>query len=473
MHMKALLRRLKKPRHPDHFDANSGQALVLIGIAALGLFAIMGLAIDGGRLLFLRREAQNAADAAAIAAARAMCTGRDPEPYALAAADANRFDNNGVDNWVTVNTPPQNANFTIPDECLGCYVEVTVKGEIPPSFIGLVYDGELAANGHAIGTCNPDILASSDTAPEIRAAWGMYECSPNAVTITGSNIYIEGGLHSNGSMKVMPSQGGGTVKGATSVVTPYNASQPVHGQQKITWSAGEGGGSGDTGSTSTGTCLASCFNLSLPGDEGVETIPADGSPYVTTPKASYPVDFTIDQFQPGGKYHAAASAKGEYHAFSCSGDFWTWIVNNHMSGGVIDDGIYYANCDIDIKKNQGANNVTGNITIVTTGQLHVHGRNQQWQPYVFNDAGHGLLMFSNANEGCTGKGAVKFSGSQNTWNGIIFSPYGTIKMSASTNDSTAGCLIGYSVEISGARNRIICDTSASTADPQPALWLSE
>ena len=55
------------------YYAHSGQAIILIGIAAVGLLAVTGLAIDGGRLLYLRREAQTAADAAAIAAARSLC----------------------------------------------------------------------------------------------------------------------------------------------------------------------------------------------------------------------------------------------------------------------------------------------------------------------------------------------------------------------------------------------------------------
>lgn len=49
-----------------------GQAMVLVVFAIVGMLAIAGLAIDGGRLHAQRRQTQNAADAAAIAGAREL-----------------------------------------------------------------------------------------------------------------------------------------------------------------------------------------------------------------------------------------------------------------------------------------------------------------------------------------------------------------------------------------------------------------
>src|SRR5258705_13459829 len=48
-----------------------GQALILIALAAIGLFGIAGLVIDGGAKFSDRRHAQNAADTASLAAALA------------------------------------------------------------------------------------------------------------------------------------------------------------------------------------------------------------------------------------------------------------------------------------------------------------------------------------------------------------------------------------------------------------------
>ncbi|MCU0520056.1 MAG: pilus assembly protein TadG-related protein [Anaerolineae bacterium] len=55
-------------------DRQEGQAIVIMVFAVIALAALVGLAIDGGRLYTLRRQAQNAADAAALAGARHLGT---------------------------------------------------------------------------------------------------------------------------------------------------------------------------------------------------------------------------------------------------------------------------------------------------------------------------------------------------------------------------------------------------------------
>lgn len=54
----------------------AGQAIVLVALALVALIAITGLAIDGGRLYQARRQSQNGADAAALAGARVLSSGR-------------------------------------------------------------------------------------------------------------------------------------------------------------------------------------------------------------------------------------------------------------------------------------------------------------------------------------------------------------------------------------------------------------
>src|SRR6266536_6197264 len=57
-----------------------GQALILITLAAVGLFAITGLAIDGSAKFSDRRHAQNAADTAALAGALARIKNDPSQP---------------------------------------------------------------------------------------------------------------------------------------------------------------------------------------------------------------------------------------------------------------------------------------------------------------------------------------------------------------------------------------------------------
>ena len=52
-------------------NTSSGQALVIIALAMMALVGIVGLALDGGNTYADRRQAQNAADSSALAAARA------------------------------------------------------------------------------------------------------------------------------------------------------------------------------------------------------------------------------------------------------------------------------------------------------------------------------------------------------------------------------------------------------------------
>jgi hypothetical protein len=56
-------------------SAERGQVLVLIALAAIGLFGIVGLAIDGGAKFSDRRHAQNAADTAVLSAALVKVNG--------------------------------------------------------------------------------------------------------------------------------------------------------------------------------------------------------------------------------------------------------------------------------------------------------------------------------------------------------------------------------------------------------------
>src|SRR5690349_10631616 len=91
-----------------------GQALILISFAALGLFAIAGLAIDGSAKYSDRRHAQNAADTAALAGAYAKVTGDSTwQLLALNRAGENGYDDSHASpdgtlaNDVYVYSPPQ------------------------------------------------------------------------------------------------------------------------------------------------------------------------------------------------------------------------------------------------------------------------------------------------------------------------------------------------------------------------------
>jgi len=72
-----------------------GQALVMIALAAIGLFAFAALAIDGSAVFSDRRHSQNASDTAAYAAAISRV--RNPDPNVWKQAGLDRAITNGYD----------------------------------------------------------------------------------------------------------------------------------------------------------------------------------------------------------------------------------------------------------------------------------------------------------------------------------------------------------------------------------------
>ena len=91
-----------------HSSTERGQVLVIIVLAMFGLIGMTGLAIDGSRAYSDRRQAQNAADTAALAAALAYVRTPDEDWTAVgyARAASNGYDDNETTNFVDVHHPP-------------------------------------------------------------------------------------------------------------------------------------------------------------------------------------------------------------------------------------------------------------------------------------------------------------------------------------------------------------------------------
>ena len=113
-----------------------GQALVLIALAAIGLFGITGLAIDGGAKPSDRRHAQNAADTAALAGALAYSRNNDINVAALNRATSNGYDG-GATNDVTV-TVTDAPSGICPANTLGKDIKVDIVTQITTSLAKVV-----------------------------------------------------------------------------------------------------------------------------------------------------------------------------------------------------------------------------------------------------------------------------------------------------------------------------------------------
>ena len=129
--------------------SEKGQALILIALAAIGLFAFSALAIDGSRVYSEKRHAQNAVDTAALAGALAYSRADEDdkadedEIYAIIAdaaqsrATSNGYDNNGTTNEVTISTtnvPPAKC----PNKTKGKDITVKIVGQLDTTFARVI-----------------------------------------------------------------------------------------------------------------------------------------------------------------------------------------------------------------------------------------------------------------------------------------------------------------------------------------------
>jgi hypothetical protein len=139
MRLFRFLRRDVEPRLPGRDER--GQAIVLFAFVLLGIVAMAGLLIDGGMAWSNRRQAQAAADTAALAAAKAIVNGEDMDFAARLIAELNGFltaiDCNGnplSNGGVVVNHPPTSG----PNAGDLKYVEVIVTRAMHTTLSGAV-----------------------------------------------------------------------------------------------------------------------------------------------------------------------------------------------------------------------------------------------------------------------------------------------------------------------------------------------
>ena len=112
-----------------------GQALILIALAAVALFGMVGLAVDGGRAFADRRRAQNAADAAALASAYARIKGNEDMVVAAQnSAAENGYNNDGVNNVVELYSPPKNGPHSGDVE----YIQIIITSNLNTYFARVI-----------------------------------------------------------------------------------------------------------------------------------------------------------------------------------------------------------------------------------------------------------------------------------------------------------------------------------------------
>jgi hypothetical protein len=188
---------IDRTRPRESLSRNDGQILVLLAVALFVILGFVGMAIDVGYLLAERRGAQNAADAAAMAAGRELIRYRDvnqarPEAESAALSYAER-NNYGVGS--------DSIRVEFPDDDR---VRVEIDHDVRSFFIRALYDGPWSVSVSA------EVLANGEDEP-----WSMIALGEDGDGITfggNSNVNVEGSIGSNSDM-TFNSSGGGALSG--------------------------------------------------------------------------------------------------------------------------------------------------------------------------------------------------------------------------------------------------------------------
>jgi len=187
-----------------------GQFLVLFVLALVVMLGFVALTIDVGLAFQERRNAQNGADAAALAAAEDL---RDGKGTAVAVATAQSYlaahGYQSPDDTVTINIPPASGNHAGDPS----YVEVMVQTEEPPVFRAPLTSMIWTINGRAVATfelgegANAAILTLNETACKSFDASGTASLTINNNGGIVANSSCDPSVYRNGS-GIISAEGG-------------------------------------------------------------------------------------------------------------------------------------------------------------------------------------------------------------------------------------------------------------------------
>ena len=191
-----MLTRLTRPSHTTNRDGERGQIVVLFTMVLMVLVAVAGMLLDGGMASGTRRQAQAAADTAALAAAKAAATGGDGTAAARAIAATNGFPTSTPNcsgeaiTGVTVSNPPT----TGPSAGIVGFVEVTVQRAMRTGFSGLVGQSCWMVSARAVAA-----VSNSAVAPCNFCSLNDTSSNHTLVLKNGATLRVDGDIYVNSS----------------------------------------------------------------------------------------------------------------------------------------------------------------------------------------------------------------------------------------------------------------------------------
>jgi len=199
--------------------AHAGQTLVLFALMAVVLVGFLGLAADVGYYLSERRSAQNAADAAALLAAR-LIAGGETNPSTInvkvdALAQGNGF------NDVTIQWP-YNGNPR--------RVRAEVKEDLQPFFISVLYTGDWTVSADAVASLTTEtgpfaLLALAQGSNCNTPNTGLRFQGSGTVVINNGSIGSNNCIRVSGATNLTVDVNGGTAQAVRGIV--YNGGAEI------------------------------------------------------------------------------------------------------------------------------------------------------------------------------------------------------------------------------------------------------
>lgn len=223
-----------KPLHPERprIDrSDRGQTIVTFALFLVLLVGFVALSIDVGHLLSERRAAQNAADAAALAAGKLLSQNEPAATVrnaAVAYATLNGFADDGSTTTVDVGFPKSNE------------VEVEIHQQVPKFFLGAVYSGAWAVAAKAVARVDygtgPFALIALGKDKDCGSKTGIEFDGNGTVTISGGSVGSNACITVNGN-SLDAEVGNGNIQAYGEVDDPHRRLEVNPGY----WIAGDQG----------------------------------------------------------------------------------------------------------------------------------------------------------------------------------------------------------------------------------------
>ena len=433
-----------------------GQTAILLALAMIGLLGIVGLALDGGMLYWNQRRAQNGADAAAIAGVTKLAehvidetcaSGSEQDILAVVQeyAGVNEIPNADLGEnveafYLVENSDGDRVPLIYPTSGKPWHVGET--GSIPcdQDPVGLQVTARFPQQtflAGVIGIAETNVTVDASAIYETNTACSSFvllslddSSDMNVLHLSGSGVNIlGGGVHSNGGAHI---SGGG---------------QEMYVDENSPIEYGDGAHT----------------NIDSDLEYPTRTIgPA--------PAVSGDGFYRYADFAEGGYIYQEVYDNDPSMIHIIDGDLEQDMViktDNSVKPPVdrFIDGLYIVTGDVHLNKVRMRNQdePPWRVTIAAKGCIQFSGGGNTL-PYA-----RGVLLYSDCDN--TAKGAIKMSGSENKWAGLILAPHGDVDISGADNSDLSGMIVAQRIGIRGASNTLQHHPNYCPPEPPKVLLI--